>query len=89
MRKILALTLALLLLLSPMCSANIPLDKQAHAMGGYIINDQLKRNTKLSTLERILVVTAIGTLKELTDSKFDSKDLLSTVAGGIFYEVKF
>jgi hypothetical protein len=87
-KKILMLTLAALLAVSPVCFAAPGDDKVAHFGTGYIINDQLQRNTKATFAERLLIITTIGTLKEATDSRFDWRDLGATVAGGLAREIK-
>jgi hypothetical protein len=69
---------------------SMPMDKWAHMGVGYIINDQLKRHTHLTTIERLLVVGGVAYAKEKwADGQFDSGDLAATVAGGLFYEIKF
>jgi hypothetical protein len=87
-KRILLITLAALLAVSPVCFATPGNDKVAHFGIGYIINDQLQRNTKATFAERLLVVTTIGALKEGTDSRFDWRDLGATVAGGLAREIK-
>ena len=69
---------------------SMSMDKWAHVGVGYIINDQLKRHTHLTPLERILVVSGVAYAKEKwADEKFDSGDLATTVAGSLCYEIKF
>ncbi|MCC5468626.1 hypothetical protein [Pelosinus baikalensis] len=69
---------------------SMPVDKWAHLGLGYIINDQLKRHTHLTPLERVLVVSGVAYAKEKwADEKFDSGDLAVTVAGSLFCEIKF
>jgi hypothetical protein len=92
--------LCLLILMSvSVCSAknvvhqiedSMPMDKWAHMGAGYFANDQLKRHTNLTPLERILTITALAYAKEKwADNEFDSGDLKATIAGGLFYEIKF
>lgn len=65
-------------------------DKVAHFATCYLLNDQLHRYTGLSCFETVLIVSAIGLLKEvLVDSKFDRGDLIADVLGALFYEVTF
>jgi hypothetical protein len=87
-KRILMLTLAALLAVSPVCFA-VGNDKVAHFGVGYIINDQLKQNTKLKTSERILFVASVGAAKEIHDSRFDWNDLGATVLGAVVKEIKF
>jgi len=69
---------------------SMPMDKWAHMGVGYIINDQLKRYTRLTILERLAVIGGVAYAKEKwADSKFDRGDLGATVAGGLCYEVRF
>jgi hypothetical protein len=69
---------------------SMPIDKWAHMGVGYIINDQLKRYTHLTTFERVLVVGGVAYAKEKwADEKFDSGDLAATVAGSFCYEIRF
>lgn len=100
MKKLMVL-LALVLSLSfpQVCSAEtelhhledvIGVDKCAHFGAGYLINDQLKRHTKLTTIERVLVVYGVAYAKERwVDPEFDSKDIEATVLGATVYEIKF
>ncbi|WP_139214869.1 hypothetical protein [Pelosinus propionicus] len=69
---------------------SMPMDKWAHMGVGYVLNDQLKRHTCLTPLERFLVVGGVAYAKEKwADEKFDSGDLAATVAGSLCYEIKF
>ena len=91
-RKFLATTLCLgILATSPMCSASplqsiqdkIGMDKIAHFGAGYIIDNELKRYTKMTDFERVMTVAAVATIKEATDSKFDKNDIFATVLGAL------
>ena len=65
-------------------------DKAAHFSVSYLLSDQLKRHTKMTTLERIGTVLFIGYAKEQwIDSKFDKRDFAADMAGVLFYEVHF
>ena len=65
-------------------------DKAAHFAVSYMLSDQLKRHTKMTTLERIGTVLLIGYAKgQWIDSKFDKKDFEADMAGVLFYEVHF
>jgi len=86
--KIIMLTLVLVLCMST-CFAMPAADKVAHFGVGYIINDQLSRHTHLTFIERTLVVLGIAYAKERTDAYIDKNDIAATLAGGLFYEVKF
>ena len=65
----------------------IGMDKIAHFGAGYIIADQLKKHTKMSALERSLTVATLATIKEATDSKFDTNDILATMLGATFLQI--
>lgn len=68
----------------------IGIDKFAHFGAGYFIADQLKRNTKMTPLERWCTVAAIAYAKErLVDDTIDKRDIAATVLGGTMYEVHF
>ena len=58
-------------------------DKIAHFGAGYVASDILGRVTDMSYLERGLAVTGLAGLKEATDSKWDNKDFVATIAGGL------
>jgi len=86
--KIIVLLLVLVLSAST-CFAMPATDKAAHFGAGYIISDQLSRHTKLTPLERILVVAGVAYIKERTDAYVDRKDIIATIEGGLFCEWKF
>jgi len=66
------------------------MDKWVHFGAGYIINDQLKRQTDLTPLERFLVVSTLAYAKErLADSNIDRGDMNATILGGLCYEIEF
>lgn len=68
----------------------VPMDKWVHGFGGYFVNSELKRNTKLTTLERLAVVGAIAYAKEQwVDDTFDKNDIIATMVGALTYEIKF
>ena len=58
-------------------------DRVAHFGAGYVVSDILGRATDMSYLERGLAVTGLAGLKEATDAKWDNKDFIATVAGGL------
>ena len=96
-KYVLILTL-LFTFISTTCSATalhdaqdkIGTDKLCHFAWGYVINDQLKRHTKMSALERALCVAGIAVAKErFVDNHFDGGDAFATCLGGISYEIKF
>lgn len=81
-----------------MCSAkslhdiqdSIPTDKALHFMTGYVIQDQLQRNAHCSTFEAFLITSAIAWSKEKwVDDHVDNADAYATMAGGLFYQIKF
>lgn len=85
-------------MLSSTCSASalhdiqdaVPPDKALHFAAGYIISDQLQRNTGMSPLEAFLTTTAIAWAKEkYVDDHVDNNDAYSTMAGASFYEIRF
>lgn len=95
--KLIMITL-LLLSLSTTCFANsihdiqdnIGTDKFAHAGVGYIITDQLERNTNFSKLEAFATVAALAYIKEqYVDDHFDSGDITATLSGYMLYQVSF
>lgn len=97
MKKIIMLTF-LLISLCTSCFANslhdiqdsIPTDKALHFATGYIISDQLQRNVGCSAFEAFLITSAIAWSKEkFVDDHVDNADALSTMAGGLFYQIKF
>lgn len=66
------------------------MDKWVHFGAGYIINDRLKRDTELTPLERILVISAVAYAKEKwADDHFDRGDMNATILGGLVYETNF
>lgn len=68
----------------------LEMDKCLHFSAGYIINDQLKRHTRWSALERFLAVAAVGYAKEKwVDNHFDKRDLIATALGGAAFEIRF
>lgn len=97
--RIVILCIVVIILMIPVCSAentvhqvedSMAMDKWAHLGFGYIINDQLKKQTKLTAIERFLAVSTVAYAKEKwADSKFDRNDMIATMAGGLVYEAKF
>ena len=82
--------LLMLMSISSSCFAtNLPTDKVAHFGVGYIVNDQLKKNTKMTFLERLGYVALIAGAKEATDSKWDWNDFGATMAGCLVVEIHF
>ena len=97
MKKVSILTM-LLISLCTSCFANnlhdlqdsIPTDKALHFAAGYIISDQLQRNAKCSPIEAFLITSAIAWSKEkFIDNNVDNADAYATMAGGLFYQIKF
>ena len=97
LKKIIILTM-LLISICTSCFANslhdiqdsIPTDKALHFMAGYIISDQLQRNAKCSPIEAFLITSAIAWSKEkFIDDHVDNADAYVTMAGGLFYQIKF
>lgn len=95
--KVFILTL-LLIYLSVPCFANnlhdiqdsIPTDKALHFMAGYVIQDQLQRNAHCSAFEAFLITSGIAWAKEKwVDDHVDNADAYATMAGGLFYQIKF
>lgn len=95
--KIIVLTM-LLISLCTSCFANglhdiqdsIPTDKALHFMAGYVIQDQLQRNANCSAFEAFLITSAIAWSKEkFVDDYVDNADAYATMAGGLFYQIKF
>lgn len=69
---------------------NIQTDKALHFTAGYIISDQLQRNAGCSAFEAFLITSAIAWGKEkLVDDNVDNNDAYATMAGSLFYQVKF
>lgn len=96
--KIIFLTFILLISLCTSCFANslhnlqdkIPTDKALHFAAGYIISDQLQRNAGCSAFEAFLITSGIAWAKEkFIDDHVDNADALSTMAGGLFYQISF
>lgn len=96
-KKIIILTM-LLISLCTSCFADglhdiqdsIPTDKALHFMAGYVIQDQLQRNVHCSAFEAFLITTAIAWSKEKwVDDHVDNNDAYATIAGGLFYQIKF
>lgn len=96
--KIIFLTFILLISLCASCFANdlhdiqdsIPTDKALHFMAGYIISDQLQRNANCSAFEAFFITSGIAWAKEkFIDDHVDNNDAYATMAGGLFYQIKF
>ena len=69
---------------------NIPTDKALHFMAGYVIQDQLQRNANCSVFEAFLITSGIAWAKEKwIDDHVDNNDAYATMAGGLFYQIKF
>jgi hypothetical protein len=98
MRKILLALCCAFFLCMPNANANslhdiqdsIPTDKALHFMAGYVIQDQLQRNAHCSAFEAFLITSAIAWSKEkFVDDHVDNNDAYATMAGGLFYQIKF
>lgn len=96
-KKVIILAMMLISLSVP-CFANsihdiqdsIPTDKAMHFMAGYVIQDQLQRNAHCSAFEAFLITSAIAWSKEkFVDDHVDNNDAYATMAGGLFYQIKF
>jgi hypothetical protein len=96
-RKILIIFI-MLIFNSTLCFANrlhdiqdsIPTDKALHFMAGYVIQDQLQRNANCSAFEAFLITSGIAWAKEkFVDDHVDNNDAYATMAGGLFYQIKF
>lgn len=96
-KRIILLTTLIVSIIS-VCSANslhgiqdnIPTDKALHFAAGYIISDQLQRNAGCSAFEAFLITSAIAWSKEkFVDDHVDNADAYATMAGGLFYQIKF
>ena len=96
--KIFLLSFIWLFFINTSCFANglhdiqdsIPTDKALHFVAGYIISDQLQRNAHCSTFEAFLITSAIAWSKEkFVDDHIDNNDAYATMAGGLFYQIKF
>lgn len=69
---------------------NIPTDKALHFMAGYVIQDQLQRKANCSAFEAFLITSGIAWAKEkFIDDHVDNNDAYATMAGGLFYQIKF
>lgn len=69
---------------------SIPTDKALHLMAGYVIQDQLQRNAHCSAFEAFLITSGIAWAKEkFIDDHVDNNDAYATMAGGLFYQIKF
>lgn len=69
---------------------DIPTDKALHFAVGYIISDQLQRNAGCSAFEAFLITSGIAWAKEkFVDDNVDNNDAYATMAGGLFYQIKF
>ena len=69
---------------------NIQTDKALHFAAGYIISDQLQRNVGCSAFEAFLITSAIAWGKEkYIDDNIDNNDAYTTMAGSLFYQIKF
>lgn len=97
MKKII-IVLIMVLTLSNICFAgslhdiqdSIPTDKALHFMAGYVIQDQLQRNANCSAFEAFLITSGIAWTKEkFVDDHVDNNDAYATMAGGLFYQIKF
>nr|UVY66482.1 MAG: putative periplasmic lipoprotein [Bacteriophage sp.]UWG77046.1 MAG: putative periplasmic lipoprotein [Bacteriophage sp.] len=98
MRKLLLALCCTFFLCMPNANANslhdiqdsIPTDKALHFMAGYVIQDQLQRNVGCSAFEAFLITSAIAWSKEkFVDDHVDNNDAYATMAGGLFYQIKF
>lgn len=96
-KKVIILAMMLISLSVP-CFANsihdiqdsIPTDKAMHFMAGYVIQDQLQRNANCSAFEAFLITSGIAWAKEkFVDEHVDNNDAYATMAGGLFYQIKF
>ena len=69
---------------------DIPTDKALHFAVGYIISEQLQRNAGCSGFEAFLITSGIAWAKEkFVDDNVDNNDAYATMAGGLFYQIKF
>lgn len=96
--RILIITLILIVFICTSCFASslhdiqdsIPTDKSLHFMAGYVIQDQLQRNANCSAFEAFLITSGIAWAKEkFVDDHVDNNDAYATMAGGLFYQIKF
>lgn len=98
MRRILIIMAICISCMRSVCSAKslhdlqdeIPTDKALHFAAGYIISDQLQRNAHCSAFEAFLITSAIAWSKEKwIDNNVDNNDAYATMAGCLFYQIKF
>ena len=98
MRKLLLALCCAFVLCMPNADANsihdiqddIPTDKALHFAAGYIISDQLQHNVGCSAFEAFLITSAIAWGKEkYIDDNVDNNDAYATMAGSLFYQIKF
>ena len=90
MKKLCLAVLLSAAFLFPSITFAMPTDKVAHFGVSYMLSGQLKRHTKMTTLERIGTVLFVGYAKERwIDSNFDKYDFAADMAGVLFYEVTF
>lgn len=98
MRKLLLALCCAFFLCMPNVDANsihdiqndIPTDKALHFAAGYIILDQLQRNAGCSAFEAFFITSGIAWAKEkFVDDHVDNADAYATMAGGLFYQIKF
>lgn len=98
MRKLLLALCCAFFLCMPNVNANslhdiqdsIPTDKALHFMAGYVIQDQLQRNAGCSAFEAFFITSGIAWAKEKwVDDHVDNNDAYATMAGGLFYQIKF
>lgn len=96
--KTIIITLLLVFTMVTSCFANglhdiqdsIPTDKALHFMAGYVIQDQLQRNVGCSVFEAFLITSGIAWAKEKwVDDHVDNNDAYATMAGSLFYQIKF
>ena len=91
LKKVLIMTTLCLGVVSSSCLASpfgnlqdkIGTDKIAHFGAGYLVNNELRRHTKLTEFERNMVVLGLAVGKELTDQKFDKNDIIATMLGSL------
>lgn len=96
-KKVIILTMLLISLTVPCFASSlhdlqdsIPTDKALHFMAGYVIQDQLQRNVGCSAFEAFLITSGIAWAKEkFVDDHVDNNDAYATMAGGLFYQIKF
>lgn len=98
MHRILIIMAVCIACMCSICSAkslhdiqdSIPTDKALHFAAGYIISDQLQRNAHCSAFEAFLITSAVAWSKEkFVDDHVDNADAYATMAGGLFYQIKF